>query len=107
VANGFRPQKKLTQMQLTQEIAKLNSRVDLLTNIVAGDIKRLNILLFSYLKEQGKAQEIVCPKCEVMNIRPYIEGIEIDPRCADCGYLLEELPQEAFDGQGSLMDGEE
>ena len=71
MANGFRPQKKLTQMQLTQEIALLNSRVDLLTNVVAGDIKRLNILLFSYLKEQGKAQEIVCPKCEVMNIRPF------------------------------------
>ena len=106
MADGFRTPKKLSGKQLTDQVSLINARLDLLTNAIAADMQRLNVLVFSYFKEVGKAEEIVCKKCGVSNIRPLIEGIEIDPRCVNCGALIEELPQEAFE-DGSFMDDDE
>ena len=55
----------------------------------------------------GKADEIVCKGCGTTNLRPLIEGIEIDPRCADCGLLLDGLPDEAFTNADMMDDSEE
>lgn len=96
MADGFRTPKKLSGKQLTDQVSLINARLDILTNAMAADVQRLNILMFSYFKEIGKAEEIVCQKCGVSNIRPHIEGIEIDPRCVNCGALIEDLPDEAF-----------
>lgn len=96
MADGFRTPKKLSGKQLTDQVSLINARLDILTNAMAADVQRLNVLLFSYFKEIGKAEEIQCPKCGVSNIRPHIEGIEIDPRCVNCGALIEDLPDEAF-----------
>ena len=105
MADGFRTPKKLSGKQLTDQVSLINARLDLLTNAMAADVQRLNILLFSYFKEIGKAEEIECPKCGVSNIRPHIEGIEIDPRCVNCGALIEDLPDEAFTDP-DVMDGD-
>lgn len=103
---GFRNQKKMSQFQLTQGLAEMNQRLNMLVSAVANDMNRLNVLFFHLLKEQGKAEEITCKKCDMINMRPLIEGIEIDPRCAECGHLLDELPQEVFT-DGEVMDSEE
>ena len=109
MADGFRSPKKLSAKQLTSQVELINARLDLLTNAVAADVQRLNVLLFSYFKEIGKAEEIECPKCGVSNIRPIVEGIELDPRCVQCGYLLEgsrDVPDEVFSDPGKFLDAE-
>ena len=85
----------------------LNHQIELLSHGVAADLRRLNVLFFSYLKEMGKADEIVCGGCGTTNLRPLIQGIEIDPRCADCGLLLDGLPDEAFTNADMMDDSEE
>ncbi len=107
MADGFRTPKKLSGKQLTDQVSLINARLDILTNAMAGDVQRLNVLLFSYLKEVGKAEEIECPKCGISNIRPLIEGIEIDPRCVNCGYLLDDLPEEVFNDPAKYLEENE
>lgn len=109
MADGFRTPKKLSGKQLTDQVSLLNARLDILTNAVAADMQRLNVLLFSYFKEIGKAEELECPHCGVSNIRPLIEGIEIDPRCVSCGKLIEieELPDEAFNNPEKYLEQNE
>ena len=107
MADGFRTPKKLSGKQLTDQVSLLNARIDILTNAVAVDVQRLNVLLFSYLKEIGKAEEIVCKSCETSNIRPIIEGIEIDPRCIQCGMLVEDLPDEVFTDPAVMDESED
>ena len=107
MADGFRTPKKLSGKQLTDQVSVLNARIDILTNAVAVDVQRLNVLLFSYLKEIGKAEEIVCKSCQTSNIRPIIEGIEIDPRCIQCGMLVEDLPDEVFTDPDVMDESED
>ena len=107
MADGFRTPKKLSGKQLTDQVSLLNARIDILTNAVAVDVQRLNVLLFSVLKEIGKAEEIVCKSCDTSNIRPIIEGIEIDPRCIQCGMLVEDLPDEAFTDPAVMDESDE
>lgn len=106
-AGGYRPAKKMTQHQLTEMVIGLNHQIELLSHGVAADLRRLNVLFFSHLKEMGKADEIVCSGCGTTNLRPLIQGIEIDPRCADCGLLLDGLPDEAFTNADMMDDSEE
>ena len=96
MTDGFRTPKKLSSKQLTDQVTLLNARMDMLTNAASADIQRLNVLFFTFLKEVGKAEEIVCQKCEVANIRPLLEGIELDPRCVNCNSLIIPLPDEVF-----------
>ena len=106
---GFRPAKKMSQHQLTEVVHGLSHRIDLFAHGAAADLRRLNVLFFSLLKEMGKADEIECSGCGMTNLRPLIEGIEIDPRCAECGLLLDGFPDEAFTDPDLMdaADGEE
>ena len=106
MSNGFRPQKKLSQNQLTEALVELNGRFHALSMAVTNDMQRLNILLFSLLKDLGKADEITCPSCETINMRPLLTGIEVNPMCVECGGRIEELPDKAFKGE-MIDDSEE
>ena len=106
MSNGIRPQKKLSQNQLTQALVDLNGRFHALSMAVTNDMQRLNILLFSLLKDLGKADEVTCPSCETVNMRPLLTGIEINPMCAECGTRIDPLPEEAFKGE-MIDDSEE
>lgn len=105
MTNGIRPQKKLSQNQLTQALVDLNGRFHALSMAVTNDLQRLNILLFSLLKDLQMCDEVTCPACETINMRPLLSGIEINPMCAECGERIEQLPQKAF--TDDIMDGEE
>lgn len=105
MSGGVRPIKKMSQNQLTQALVELNGRFHGLSMAVSNDMQRLNILLFSLLKELGKADEVTCPSCETINMRPLLEGIEINPMCAECGTRIDPLPEEAF--KGEMMDDSE
>jgi hypothetical protein len=105
--DGFRPVKKMSQHQLTEIVQGLSHRIDLLHQGAAADLRRLNVLFFSLLKEMGKAEEIVCKGCGTTNIRPILPGIEIDPRCAECGLLIDGITEEAFKDADLMDDSEE
>jgi len=100
--NGVRPQKKLSQNQLTNALVELNGRLERLSVAVGHDMQRTNILLFTLLKELGKAEEVKCDSCETINMRPLLEGIEVNPMCVECGARIDPLPEEAF--KGEMMD---
>jgi len=97
-----RPQKKLSQNQLTNALVELNGRLERLSVAVGHDMQRTNILLFTLLKELGKAEEVKCDSCETINMRPLLEGIEVNPMCVECGARIDPLPEEAF--KGEMMD---
>lgn len=99
MSNGVRPMKKLSQNQLTQAVVELNGQFHRLSMAVTNDLQRVNVLLFTLLKEMGKVDEVVCGECETINMRPLLEGIEINPMCAECGARIDELPQSAFEGR--------
>lgn len=104
--NGVRPIKKMTANQLTQALVEVNARLHMLSSGVSNDIKRLNILMFTLLKDLNMADEKTCEKCETVNMRPILSGIDIDPHCAECGHRIDQMPDETFQDP-SIMDGEE
>ena len=53
MSNGIRPMKKMSQNQLTQALVELNSRLHGLSMAVSNDMQRLNILMFTLLKDLG------------------------------------------------------
>jgi PHP family Zn ribbon phosphoesterase len=106
MVGGVRPQKKLTQGQLTSGLQETNNRLHLLSSMIGQDMQRVNVLLFALLKELGKADEIECKKCETLNIRPILEEIEIEEICANCGERIVPLPESAFTGE-MIDDSEE
>lgn len=105
MSNGVRPIKKMSQNQLTQALVEMNGRFHGLSMAVTNDINQLNILLFSLLKELGKADEILCPSCQTLNVRPLIKGVSVNAMCAECGTRIEPLPEKAFTGE--MMDDSE
>ncbi len=105
MANGVRGIKKMSQNQLTQALVELNARVHMLSTAVSNDMQRVNVVMFSLLLELGLADKKECPACEVVNMRPMLAGIEIDPHCVECGHRIDPLPEEAFTGE--MLDSEE
>ena len=105
MSNGVRPQKKMSQNQLTQAMFELNGKVERLSMAVDHDMQRTNILLFSLLKELGKAEEVKCESCGTINMRPLLQGIEVNPMCVECGARIDPLPEEAF--KGDMLDDSE
>ncbi len=99
MSNGVRPMKKMSQNQLTQALVEINSRLHGLSMAVSNDMQRLNILMFTLLKDLGKADEKICPSCETINMRPILEGIEVNPMCVECGARIDPLPESAFQGK--------
>jgi PHP family Zn ribbon phosphoesterase len=106
MSNGVRPIKKMSQNQLTQALIELNGRFHSLSMAVTNDLQRVNVLLFTLLKEMGKVDEVVCSSCETINMRPLLKGIEVNPMCAECGTRIDALPEEAFKGE-MIDDAEE
>tara|TARA_E500000305_G_C3990003_1_gene221430 strand:- start:280 stop:609 length:330 start_codon:yes stop_codon:yes gene_type:complete len=102
MSNGVRPQKKMSQNQLTQGLFEVNGKVERLSMAMSHDMQRTNILLFTLLKELGKVDEVKCESCGVVNLRPIMEGIEVNPMCVECGERIDPLPEEAFNGE--MMD---
>jgi len=98
MSNGVRPMKKMSQNQLTQALVDMNARLASLSMAASNDIQRLNIILFSLLKELGKADEKTCPECDTINMRPILKGIEVNPMCVECGARIDPLPESAFQG---------
>ena len=105
MSNGVRPQKKLSQNQLTQALFELNGKVEQRSMAVGHDMQRTNILLLTLLKELGKAEEVKCESCGTINMRPLLAGIEVNPMCVECGARIDPLPEEAF--KGDMMDDSE
>lgn len=99
MANGVRPMKKLSQNQLTQAVVDLNGQFHRLSMAVTNDLQRINVLLFTLLKEMGKVDEVTCEACNTVNMRPLLDGLEVNPMCAECGARIDALPQSAFEGR--------
>ena len=98
MSNGVRPMKKMSQNQLTQALVELNGRFHSMSMAVTNDLQRVNVLLFTLLKEMGKVDEVTCSSCGTINMRPLLSGIEVNPMCAECGTRIDPLPEEAFKG---------
>ena len=105
MSNGVRPQKKMSQNQLTQALFELNGKVEQLSMAVVHDMQRTNILLFTLLKELGKAEEVKCESCGTINMRPLLQGFEVNPMCVECGARIDPWDERAF--TGDLMDDSE
>lgn len=106
MAKGIRPIKKMSAHQLTEGFMAMNQRLDMLTHAVAADVQRLNIIVFQFLKTMGFAEEIECRHCGVVNMRPKVDGIEVDDKCAECGKTLDPLSDEVFT-DAEIMDENE
>lgn len=105
MSNGVRPQKKMSQNQLTHAYLEVNGKIDRLNFAVTHDMQRTNILLFTLLKELGKAEEVKCESCGTINMRPLLQGIEVNPMCVECGARIDPWDERAF--TGDLMDDSE
>ena len=68
MSNGVRPQKKMSQNQLTQGLFEVNGKVERLSMAMSHDMQRTNILLFTLLKELGKVDEVKCESCGVVTV---------------------------------------
>ena len=105
MANSVRPIKKMSANQLTQALVELNARVHHLTSAISNDMQRVNVVLFTLLKELGFSDEIVCGNCGVTNMRPMLSEIEVDEHCVECGHRIIDMPEENFTNP-SIMDNE-
>lgn len=105
-SKGFKAKSKLSQNQLAEALVALSSRQQMLSSNVSMELHRLNVVVFSLLKELRLVDEKVCEKCDMRNLRPILSEIEIDPHCAECGHRIDPLPDEVFT-DGSMMDSEE
>ena len=106
-SKGFRSPKKLTRNQLEDAIVELNANLTRLSGNVANELHRLNIVVFSLLKELGMVDEKECPNCGMNNLRPILSNLPIDPHCAECGHRIDPLPDEVFTDPEYMMDSEE
>ena len=80
-SKGFKAKSKLSQNQLTDALIELSSRQQNLSSNVSMELHRLNVVVFSLLKELGFVDEKVCEKCDMRNLRPILSEIDIDPLC--------------------------
>ena len=77
-------QRKPTIREVQSDIMDMRQYLTQFTKAVSMDIHRLNVILFSYLKEVGKAEEILCESCNQEILLPIIEGIERETHCPSC-----------------------
>jgi len=83
--------------ELETQIMDMRQYLTQFVQAVSMDIHRLNVILFSRLKETGSAEEITCPSCKQEILIPLIEGIEREEICPNCNMPLNE-------GQPTLDD---
>jgi hypothetical protein len=89
--------RKMTMREVEDQLKDTRLYIGQFSQAVSMDIHRLNVILFSYLKEVGAAEEIVCPSCKQEILIPLIEGLERETHCPSCNAPLDE-------GQQSLDD---
>ena len=53
--------------------------------VIDNDLKKVNFLLFSLLREMGKVEDVKCTNCGNDVIRPLIEGLPKQNDCPLCG----------------------
>ncbi len=106
MANGVRPIKKMSANQLTQALVEQNARLHMLSTAVGNDMQRVNVVLFTLLKELGFADEKTCDNCGTVNMRPILRGIEIDPHCVECGTRIDPMDDEIFTDP-DIMDADD
>ena len=83
--------------EMESDIKDMRQYLMQFTQAVSMDIHRLNVILFSYLKEQGAAEEVTCHSCQQEILIPLIKGIEREEICPSCNKPLNE-------GQPTLND---
>jgi formylmethanofuran dehydrogenase subunit E len=77
-------QRKPTIREVQSDIVDMRQYLTQFTKAVSMDIHRLNVILFSYLKEVGKVEEVMCDSCGQEILLPNIEGIEKETHCPSC-----------------------
>ena len=83
--------RKPTIREVDSEIKDMRQFLGQFTNAVSMDIHRINVILFSLLKEMGKVDEVICPSCKQEILLPIIEGIERETHCPSCEMPLDEM----------------
>mgnify|MGYP003135229910 FL=1 len=94
--------RKMTMREVEDQLKDTRLYIGQFSQAVSMDIHRLNIILFSYLKEVGAAEEVTCSSCKQEILIPLIEGLDRETHCPSCNAPLD-------DGQKSLDEyvGEE
>ena len=92
----------MTMREVEDQLKDTRLYIGQFSQAVSMDIHRLNIILFSYLKEVGAAEEVTCSSCKQEILIPLIEGLDRETHCPSCNAPLD-------DGQKSLDEyvGEE
>ena len=83
--------------EMESDIKDMRQYLMQFTQAVSMDIHRLNVILFSYLKEQVAEEEVTCHYCQQEILIPLIKGIEREEICPSCNKPLNE-------GQPTLND---
>ena len=92
----------MTMREVEDQLKDTRLYIGQFSQAVSMDIHRLNIILFSYLKEVGAAEEVTCSSCKQEILIPLIDGLDRETHCPSCNAPLD-------DGQKSLDEyvGEE
>jgi len=83
--------RKPTIREVDAAIKDMRQFLGQFTNAVSMDIHRINVILFSLLKEMDKVDEVICPSCKQEILLPIIEGIERETHCPSCEMPLDEM----------------
>ena len=83
--------RKPTIREVDNAIKDMRQFLGQFTNAVSMDIHRINVILFSLLKEMDKVDEVVCSSCKQEILLPNIEGIERETHCPSCEMPLDEM----------------
>ena len=85
--------RKMTMREVEDQLKDTRLYIGQFSQAVSMDIHRLNIILFSYLKEVGAAEEVTCSSCKQEILIPLIEGLDRETHCPSCNAPLDEGQQ--------------
>ena len=83
----------MTMREVEDQLKDTRLYIGQFSQAVSMDIHRLNVILFSYLKEVGAAEEVTCPSCKQEILIPLIEGLDRETHCPACNAPLDEGQQ--------------
>ena len=82
----FNPESEMSKKDLMIRVLEMERTIKGVVVAVAEDLHRLNILLYTHLKEEGKAIDLVCSECEAEFVKPLLDGLDQDESCPACGF---------------------
>ena len=82
--------RKMTMREVEDQLKDTRLYIGQFSQAVSMDIHRLNIILFSYLKEVGAAEEVTCSSCKQEILIPLIDGLDRETHCPSCNAPLDE-----------------